>query len=143
MAEQVDTKVVGKAFKVEINGQFLPIKSYSGGDPVAEKAAASSGSSKHNESTIGHNSISELTLQAYITPNQKILSDAADAVANKGLNERYTITITEMAKDKSTVKTFVYGDCLLTSLDFPTMNAEGGEILCQTATFKPERVEVS
>jgi len=143
MAEQVDTKVVGKAFKVEINGQFLPIKSYSGGDPVAEKAEASSGASKHNEATIGHNNISELTLQAYITPNQKILADAADAVANKGQNERYTITITELAKDKSVVKTFVYDNCLLTSLDFPTMNAHGGEILCQTATFKPEIVDVS
>jgi phage tail-like protein len=143
MSEQVDTKVVGKAFKVEINGQFLPIKSYSGGDPVAEKAEASSGSSQHNECTMGHNSVSELTLQAYITPNQKVLADAADAIANKGQNDRFTITITELAKDKSVVKTFVYDNCLLTSLDFPTLSAHGGEILCQTATFKPEILEVS
>lgn len=143
MQSDVDTKTVGKAFKVEINGQFLPIKSYSGGDPIAEKAEASSGSSQHNESTVGHNSLSDLKIVAYITPNQKILSDAVHAVVNQGKNERFTIAITELAKDKSVVKTFVYEDCLLTSLDFPTLSAHGGEILCETATFKPTRLTVS
>jgi phage tail-like protein len=143
MADDVDTKVVGKAFKVEINGQFLPIKSYSGGDPVAEKAEASSGGSKQNEATVGHNYISELTLQAFMTPTQKIFADAAHKVANLGQNERFTITITELAKDKSVVKTFVYDNCLLTSLDFPRLNAHSGEILVETASFKPEILDVS
>jgi phage tail-like protein len=134
---------VGKAFKVEINGQFLPIKSYSGGDLTAEKAEASSGSSQHNESTIGHNYITDLTIVAYVTPDCKVLTDAMNAVANQGKNERYTITITELAKDKSVVKTFVYDQCLITSLDYPTMDAHGGEILCETATFKPTILEVS
>ena len=133
MAE-ADTKTVGKAFKCEINGQFAPIKSYSGGDLQAEKAEASSGSSQHNESTMGHNAINELTIVAYITPTYKGLTDGMAAVANQGKNERFTITITELAKDGSTVKTFVYDQCLMTSLDFPTMDANGGEILCETAT---------
>ncbi|NVM29615.1 MAG: hypothetical protein HWN65_12305 [Candidatus Helarchaeota archaeon] len=55
----VDTKTVGKAFRVEIKGQFLPIKSYSGGDLTAEKAEASSGKSQHAESTMGHNYLAE------------------------------------------------------------------------------------
>jgi hypothetical protein len=143
MQSDVDTKTVGKAFKVEINGQFLPIKSYSGGDLTAEKAEASSGASQHNESTMGHNYITDLTIVAYVTPNQKILADAMNEVANQGKNERFTITITEMAKDKSVVKTFVYDQCLITSLDFPTMDAHGGEILCETATFKPTILTVS
>jgi hypothetical protein len=143
MPDQADIKVVGKAFRVEVNGQFLPIKSYDGGDPIAEKAEASTGSSQYNECTMGHNSMSELTLVAYITPNQKILADAAHMVANEGKNERFTITIQELAKDKSPVKTFNYYDCLLTSLDFPTCSAQGGEYLCQTATFKPEHFEVT
>jgi len=143
MAADVDTKVVGKAFKVEINGQFVPVKSFSGGDLTAEKAEASSGASQHNETTMGHNYITELTLVAYITPDCKVLSDAAKMVANQGKNERFTITITEMAKDKSVIKTFVYDQCLITSLDFPTMDAHGGEILCETATFKPTILTVS
>ena len=138
-----DIKVVGKAFKVEINGQFLPIKSYSGGDPVAEKAEASSGASQHNECTMGHNSVAELTLVSYITPTSRTLSDGMNAVANQGKNKRFTITIAQMAKDKSVIKTFVYKNCLLTSLDFPRFDAYGGQILCETATFKPERVEIS
>jgi hypothetical protein len=48
-----------------------------------------------------------------------------------------------MAKDKSVVKTFVYDQCLLTSLDYPTLSAHGGEILCETATFKPQKLDVS
>jgi phage tail-like protein len=143
MQSDVDTKTVGKAFKVEINGQFLPIKSYSGGDLTAEKAEASSGASQHNECTMGHNYITELTLVAYITPTSRTLSDGMNAVANQGKNERFEITVSEMAKDKSVVKTFVYQNCLLTSLDFPRFDAHGGQILCETATFKPERVKIS
>jgi len=142
-SQDVDTKVVGKAFKVEINGQFLPIKSYSGGDPQAEKAEASTGASQHNESTMGHNFISELTLVAYVVPKKKVLTDAVHKVANQGKNERFTITITEMAKDKSVVKTFVYDQCLLTSLDYPMMSAHSGAILTERATFKPQILTVS
>jgi len=138
----VDTKTVSKAFKVEINGQYVPVKSYSGGDLTAEKAEASTGGAIHEQSTIGHNYISEITLTAYITPNQKVLSDVANMVANQGKNERFTITITELAKDKSPVKTFVYDDCMFTSLDFPNFDSDGGEILCQTATFKPQILSV-
>ncbi len=139
----VDTKVVGKAFKVEINGQFIPIKSYSGGDVTAEKAEASSGTSQHNESTMGHNYITELTLVNFITPTCMTLSDAADAVANKGKNERFTITITEMAKDKSVVKTHVYDDCLLTSMDFAPVDASSGDLATRTTTWKPTRLTVT
>ncbi len=62
----VDTKTVGKAFKVEVNGQFLPIKSYSGGDLTAEKAEASSGASQQNQSTMGHQPITDEALGAKV-----------------------------------------------------------------------------
>jgi hypothetical protein len=140
---QADTKTVGKAFKVEINGQFVPVKSYSGGDLTAEKAEASSGTSQHNESTMGHNYITELTLVAYMVPNKKTLTDAAHQVANLGKNERFTITITELAKDKSVIKTFEYRDCLLTSLDYPMMSSRSGAVLTERATFKPQILTVS
>ena len=142
MAE-VDVKSVGKSFTVEVNGQFLPIKSYSGGDLTGEKAEASSGSSQYDKSTMGHSYITELTLVVYLTPNQNVLADLANEVANLGKNSRATITITEKAKDKSVVKTFVYDQCLLTSLDFPTIDPSGGELLCETATIKPTILTVS
>jgi hypothetical protein len=141
--EEVDTKVVGKAFKVEITpGGFIPIKSYSGGNPVSEKAETSAGASKSGTAT-PRGSVSELKLEAYITANNKVLATAAHRVANLGAHERFTVTITELAKDKSVVKTFTIFDCLFTSLDFPKVSAQCGEILTETATFKPERLEVS
>ncbi len=138
-----DEKTVAAGFNVEIDGKYLAVKSYSGGDLTGEKAEASSGSSQHNESTMGHNYITELTLVAYITPTDKVLSDIAHEIANLGTQRRATIIITELAKDKTAVKTFVYDQCLMTSLDFPTLDAHGGEILCQTATFKPTILTVS
>jgi len=42
----------GSLFIHEVNGQFVPIKSYSGGDLEAEKAEASSGASKQMECSI-------------------------------------------------------------------------------------------
>lgn len=141
-AGDVDQKTVAKAFKVEVNGNFVPCISYSGGDLTGEKAEASSGSSQHNESTMGHNYITELTLVSFITPDDNTFSDAANAVANQGKNERYTITITEMAKDKSVIKDLVYDDCLLTSMDFPAVDAAGGEMLKRTTTFRPTRLTV-
>jgi hypothetical protein len=142
MAETADKKVVGKAFKVEINGRFLPIKSYTGGELVIEEADTKHGTSPQGESTPGHNYVTELTLQAYITPTQKVLAEAADQVAHLKQQQRFIITITELAKDKSAVKTFVYENCLFTSLDYPRLSSQGGEILCETATFKPEFVKV-
>jgi hypothetical protein len=132
--DSIDQKTVGKVFKVEINGQYLPIKSYSGGDPVS----TSTDSSDQISSTIGHiATFSELTLVAYVTSDQKILADAMAQVVNEGKNARFQITVTEMAKDKSVVKTFVYDECLMTSLDFPRMDSHSSEVLLEVATFQP------
>ncbi len=139
---QVDTKTHAKGFKVEVNGNFTPCVSYSGGDLTGEKAEASSGSSQTNESTMGLNTITELTLVSFVTPDDNTISDAA-ALLSTYPGGRYTITITEMAKDKSTVRTFVYGNCLLTSMDFPSVDAAGGEMLKRTSTWKPEILTVS
>lgn len=86
----VDTKTVGKAFRVEIQGQFLPIKSYSGGDLTAEKAEASSGSSQHNQPTMGHNYISDTALAEKIKALDAVgvaLSAIKKLVAN--INESF------------------------------------------------------
>ena len=64
-------------------------------------------------------------------------------IANQGKNERFYMTITEMAKDKSVIKTFVYDNCLLTSMDFPSVDAAGGEMLKRNTTWKPEILTVN
>ncbi len=132
-----------KGLSCEINGHKVPIISFSGGNATAEKAEASSGASAYNESTLGHNEISELTLVTFLTPDASAIPDAAKAVAIDGKNERYTIVITELAKDKSTVKTFVYDNCLFTSMNFPAVSSHGSELLKRTSTWKPEILTVS
>lgn len=141
MPNGADIKVVGKAFKVEINGQFLPIKSYSGGDPSAEKVEPSAGSAPAAETTLGPSKISELTLQAYITPTQKVLSDAADLVCNKGQDTRFKISLADYVKAGTAYyrRTKTFDPCLITSLDFPSLGYGTGELfLTETATFQPE-----
>ena len=131
----VFTNKKSRMFEVSIDGQYLPIKSYSGGYLASEEADASTGSSQTKSSTsaatttgdnkgdkdqpkIGHNYITELTLVAYIVPGQTVLTDMAHDVAVLGKSRRGTVTITEMAKDKSSSRTFVYDQCLMTSLSF-------------------------
>ena len=41
------------------------------------------------------------------------------------------------AEDSSTIKTFVYDDCAFASLDFPSVDAAGGEMLKMTSSWKP------
>jgi len=125
MPKLTDPKGSGKVFTVEINGQFVPTLSVAGGDRFSAR------------------SISELTLRAFATRSQKIFVDIAHKVANLGQNERCSITIRVFASDGSVSNQYHYGSCLLTSLDFPRLSASSGEILTETATFKPEILDVS
>ena len=88
----VDSREVGKAFKVEINGQFLPIKSYSGGDLTAEKAEASSGSSKQSESTMGHNYIAEAIGAKVVALNQAGVAFEAIKKVVANINNSFQFT---------------------------------------------------
>lgn len=142
----VDTKVVGKAFKVEVNGQFLPIKSYSGGDPVIEEAEAGCASDAGTKSSDagtrpGRFSFSELKLTSLIRPGELTLARAAHEVANLGKQPRFQIAITELDPSGAVVHRWVFGDCLLTGLDFPRLDAASSELLTETVTFRPERVD--
>ena len=140
--DNVDKKVVGKAFTVEINGEFVPANSFSGGDLQAETAEASSGSSQHNESTMGHNYITNLTLESFFTPD----SHTIQHLVMEWIEETggpVDVTITELAKDKSVVKTYLYSDCVPVSYVPPRVAADGGEILKHELTLKPGRLEVS
>ncbi len=136
-------KAAGKRFKVALNGSFLPIKAYVGGDLLVPKGSSRRRRRSSRKRRILRKKVSTLTLTTSIHSASKTLSLAAHKVANQGKNERFTIRIYEQTKAGRTLKTYTYHDCLLTSLDYPTMSAHGGEILQETATFKPQRVSVS
>ena len=138
----VDQMVVAKAFNVEINGVFIPIASYSGGDITGEKAEASSGSSQHNESTMGHNYITNLTLESFFTPDSHMIQELVmEWIQESG--GPVDVTITELAKDKSVLKTYLYANCVPVSYVPPRVMANADEILKHQLTLKPARLEVS
>ena len=138
----VDQEVVGKAFKVEINGQFIPIVSVSGGDLHAETAEASSGSSQHNESTMGHNYITNLTLESFFTSDSHVIQHLVmEWIEESG--GPVDVAITELAKDESVVKTYLYSNCVPVAYVPPRVAADAGEILKHELTLKPGRLEVS
>lgn len=95
---------------------------------------------KHGTTTMGHNSVSELTLVAYYTPSHKALSEGMNKMMDEWRHQANTITITEKAKDGTPIKTFVYDQCLLTSLDYPNMDSHSGEVLCMTCYPTPSIV---
>lgn len=139
-----DQVLVTKGFTVEIaNYGFLPIKEKRGGERQCERVDVTHGKSKHGEASTGHVTWSELELVAYATPGQKHFADIMHKVAIQGQQERVNITVTELAKDKTPVKTITYFDCLIRSLDFARVQAGSGELLTETATFLPQRAEVS
>ena len=138
----VDQMIAEKAFNVEINGVFIPVVSYSGGDLQAEKAEATSGSSQHNESTMGHNYITNLTLESFFTADSHMIQDLVMGWIQES-GGPIDVAITELAKDKSVAKTYVYSDCIPVSYVPPRVAANAGEILKHELTLKPARLEVS
>ena len=140
--DDVDQKVVAKAFTVEINGEFIPVVSYSGGDITGEKAEASSGSSQHNESTMGHNYITNLTLESFFTADSHMIQDLVMGWIQES-GGPVDVTITELAKDKSVLKTYLYADCIPVSYVPPRVAANADELLKHELTLKPVRLEVS
>ena len=140
--DDVDQKVVAKAFTVEIDGNFVPVVSFSGGDLQAEEADASSGSSQHNESTMGHNYITDLTLEVFFTPDSHAIPELVMGWIQES-GEPVDVAITELAKDKSVVKTYVYSDCVPVSYVPPRVAANASGMLKHQLTLKPARLEVS
>ena len=110
MQGNADQIAVSARAKVEINGQYLPVKFISGSAPIAENVTTSTAPSQQISSTMAQTPTawSELTLVAYITPDQKILADAMARVVNEGKNAHFQITITYMKPDMSEGKKWVY-----------------------------------
>ena len=110
---------------VEIDGQSITCLEVSGGEAIGDS---------------DFDGYAPLRLQLAVTDGDNTVGNIASAVANQGKNERRTITITEMAKDKVVLKTHVYSQSMLMGLDFPSASSRGKpELLVETATFLPLR----
>lgn len=143
-SENADKVTIAKAFTVEIVGHgMLPIKRKSGGEKRAEKVNVTHGESKHGEETVGHCEVSEIELEAYVTPDQKHFLDIAKKALVDGENYRVDITVTELAKNKSVIKQYTYHDCLLVKLDLPRLQASSNDLITEVAAFKPQRITVT
>ena len=138
---KLDHVAISSAFKFEVDGKSLAVRSVRAG----ELEAGGSGMKPKAKLAMGKavKPAAALEVEFYLGGKGDLLSQITRALGKKGNNPRYTITITEMAKDKSVAKTYNYTDCVFVSLDFPTITASGGEMLMATATFKPQRLTVS
>ena len=124
----VDKKTVGKAFIVEINGQFVPVKSYSGGDPQAEKALERP---------------SPLKIEFYVTADNRIVAKLANAILKKRRKNNFVITIKELARDRKTiVRTIQYLDCSMHSYELPELLVTKNQALVEKAVIQARRRRV-
>ena len=77
----------GARFDIEIDVDGRNVKlttaRFAGGEVVVEESEASSGSSQHNESTMGHNSVNELVIEVPSGLDEGILSELMYRVANQ------------------------------------------------------------
>lgn len=140
MAAEADKVIVGKGFTVEIAGHgVVALHAVRGGKPEGEQADVTHGLSKHAEATVGHSTISELELEAVVPSNRKYFAEIKKkADTDKGY--RVNITVTEAAGTPKERKT-KYFDCLITSYKVAKFEAGSGELMTETATFKPTRRE--
>lgn len=59
-----------------------------------------------------------------------------------GTSSRKDFSIRILLANDSPIQSFTFEDCLLTSFDFPAVEAGSGEVLKQALTLKPERMTV-
>lgn len=138
LAAEVDRKVVGKAFTVEINGTFVPVKSYSGGDITEDPDVRH----EEEEREPVYPYVTELNLVLFMTPSLAWLSldkEAAKPDKDKG---RFSITIHEQNEDDSPKRSLFYEDCILSSLDYAPDFESPDETMLYVTAWKPERVTV-
>jgi len=134
---QIDKTVKVKGFTVEISGGSAVDDMWhtcTGGGLKIELATATLGPQPLD--------VTEIKLTGYVRPPNPIFEWVTETLAAPVAPMR-NITITEVMLDGSQGRKFEYFDCFLTGYDFPKLDAASGELLTETATFKPQRVEVS
>jgi hypothetical protein len=97
----------GARFDIEIDVDGRNVKlamaRFAGGELVVEESEASSGSSQHNESTMGHNSVNELVIEVPSGLDEGILSELMHRVASQGDDLSAEIRIVARGKDGSVI----------------------------------------
>ena len=92
----------GARFDIEIDVDGRNVKlamaRFAGGELVVEESEASSGSSQHNESTMGHNSVNELVIEVPSGLDEGILGELMHRVASQGDDLSAEIRIVALAR---------------------------------------------
>ncbi len=94
-----------------------------------------------HETTPGHKYVDTVTLRGNLSAGRKAMLEWINATV-EGKNQRRNVVIVELTK-KGTGKSYVYEDCLLTGLEFPSLSEGSADVLTETATFKPTRLTVT
>ena len=68
LSGSTDELVISKAYEVEVEGQFLPLFEFSGGELVVEQSNATSGGSQQQQTTLGSSYVSDLRLDMLVVP---------------------------------------------------------------------------
>ena len=127
--EQADMKTVAKAFRVEVNGQSLPIRSYSGGDPVAEMSS--------DEPSL-------LRFEFYVTADNRLVAKLANDILKNRRKNNFVITVKELGRDRKTVvRTIQYLDCRMLSYELPELLVTKDTALVEKAIIQAKRRRVS
>jgi hypothetical protein len=107
---------------VSINGKPVPVQSLRVGSQTNLASVAAP---------------APIRLVNCMAPNETVLAAAAHQVANRGQNERFTITAKQLDKKGKVTATRVFDQCLITSLDWPLLGTRNRGTPTRIATFWP------
>lgn len=142
-----------KGFKVEISspGAAGEVDSAwetsTGGALNIEIADSSTGSDQAAAPTFqttapGHKSIEEITLRGAMTDGRNALCDWINETL-AGKDSRRTVTITEIPKDGSAGRKFIYHECFPVGYTFPRLDAGSSEPAMEEVRIKAIRLELA
>ena len=140
-----------KGFKVRITGvdETADDKpdsawiSVEGGAWNFEVVETTAGGAAHREYTPGKSYVTELVLRGYMTPTRQALGQWLQNSARGQGDLRANVEVTPLNLDGSEAPTHVYGDCLISKIEIPSLNINNADPVMEIVFCRPERYEVA
>ncbi len=117
-------------------------ESLGGGALVLDVVDPAPGCEAFRTTTPGHKYIDALTLRGPLTAGRRDLCAWINDTVGGKPGQR-TLTVREVAKGDTPVRTFNYHDCFPTRYVFPALSADGTGNLYEEVTIKPTRLELA